>query len=67
MTSHSEKALSPMLVTLLGMDIVFKALHSEKAPAPMLITVVGIVKLEIFVQPLKQLSPIIEQPFSIVT
>ena len=45
---HSEKAPSPMLVTLFGIVTLVKPMHSEKAPSPMLVTPSGI---DVFLQP----------------
>ena len=47
----SEKALFPMLVTLLGMVMLVRAVHAEKAPYPMLVTLLGISMLVRSVQP----------------
>ena len=46
-----EKALLPMLVTLLGMVMEVKLLHSRKAFFPMLVTLLGIVMEVRLLQP----------------
>jgi len=65
---HSQKAISPILVTELGMVIEVRALHILKAISPMLVTEFGIVtEVRLGYQPLNAYSPILVTPSLIIT
>ena len=63
---HIWKALSPILVTPLGIVIEVRDLHHEKALSPMLVTPLGIVIEVRDSQPKKALSPMLVTPLGIM-
>jgi len=64
---QTEKAYTPMLVTLLGIVTLISFSHQEKALKPMMVTLLGIVMLVRLVQLSKALSPMMVTLLGIVT
>jgi hypothetical protein len=60
-------ALSPILVTLLGIIMLARLVQLLNAPIPMLVTLLGIVMLVRLVQPLNALIPMLVTPLGILT
>ena len=57
--SHSQKALSPIVVTLFGIFMLVRESHPEKALSPIVVTLFGIFMLVRESHPPKALSPIV--------